>query len=69
MKTHPTNFVEIVQQLPTDLGYTNASGLGGEGVWLDPNPNGSNFVWRLEWPADIQENLISFDNPTGGIPN
>ena len=41
----------------------------GGGVWLYPNHNGSNFVWYMEWPADIQENLVSFDNPTGGIPN
>ena len=30
MKTRLTNFVEIVQRLPTDLVYTNASGLRGE---------------------------------------
>ena len=69
IKPHPINFVGIVQRLPTDLGYTDASELGGGQVWLDPNYDGTKFVWRLEWPNNIQDNLISFENPTKGITN
>ena len=53
MKLRPTYLVEIVQRLPTNLGYTDASYLGGGGVWLDPNGDGTHFVWRFQWPADI----------------
>ena len=69
MKTRPTNFAEIVQQLLTDLGYTDTSGIGGGGVWLNSNYDGSNLAWRLEWPTYIQDNLISFDNPIWEITN
>ena len=69
MKTCPTNFVEIVQRLLADLGYANASWLGDGGVWLDPNYGGTNFVCHYEWPNDIWDNLISFDNITVGITN
>ena len=69
MRLRPTFLAEIVQRLPTDLGYADASGLGGGGVWLDPNDDGTHFVWRYQWPADIQADLVSVTNPNGGITN
>ena len=69
MKHHPINLAEINQRLPTNLGYTDASGLGGGGVWLDPNVDSIHHVWRLQWPPDIQTDLVSFDNPKGQITN
>ena len=69
MKHRPTYLAEIVQRLPTDLGYTDASGTGGGGVWLDPNADGIHHVWRLQWPADIKADLVSFANPSGRITN
>jgi hypothetical protein len=26
-------------------------------------------VWRVEWPLDIQQNVVSFDSPNGTITN
>ena len=69
MKHRPTYLAEIVQRLPTDIGYTDASGLGGGGVWLNPNADGVHHVWRLPWPADIKADLVSLDNPSGHITN
>ena len=69
MHTRPTYLAEIVQRLPTDIGFTDASGLGAGGVWIDPNEDGRNYVWRLPWPEDIQKDLVSFDNPQGRITN
>ena len=69
MDTRPTYLAEIVQRLPTDIGFTDASGLGGGGVWIDPNEDGVNYVWRLPWPADIRADLVSFENPRGRITN
>ena len=51
--TRPTYLAEIVQRLPTDIGFTDASGLGAGGVWIDPNEDGRNYVWSLPWPEDI----------------
>ena len=61
--THPTYLAEIVQRLPRDIGFSDASGLGVGGVWIDPNEDGRNYVWRLPWPEDIRIDLVSFDNP------
>ena len=50
MVSRPTYIAEIVQRLATDVGYTNASGLGCGGVWIYPNEYGVHYVWRLTWP-------------------
>ena len=69
MPTRPTYLAEIVQRLPTDIGFTDASGLGAGGVWIDPNEYGRNYVWRLPWPEDIRTDLVSFNNLQGPIKN
>ena len=58
-----------MQRLPTDISFTDASGLGAGGVWIDPSKDGRNYVWRLPWPDDIQTDLVSFDNLQGRITN
>ena len=69
MKTRPTYLAEIVHRVATDMGYTDASGQGAGGVWLTPNSDGISYVWRLQWPNDIVEDLVSFKNPSGRITN
>ena len=69
MATRPTYLAEIVQHIPTDLGFTDASGQGAGGVLLNPNRDGKHYVWRLRWPADIIATLVSFANPNGSITN
>ena len=69
MHTRPTYLAEIVQRLPTGIGFMDASGLGAGGVWIDPNEDGRNYVWRLPCPEDIQTDHVSFDNPQGRITN
>jgi hypothetical protein len=27
------------------------------------------IIWRVEWPEDIGNNVVSFDNPSGTITN
>ena len=37
----------------SDIGYTDASGKGAGGVWIEPNKDGTNFVWRVKWSSNI----------------
>ena len=69
MDVRPTFLASIVKRSPTDLGFTDASGIGGGGVWLDPNLDGVSYVWRLLWPDDISNDLVSLRNPHGRITN
>ena len=61
--------MEVVQHLPTELGLYDASGLGTGSVWTDHNGYGSRFLWRLAWPKDILEDLVSWFNPLVDITN
>ena len=38
-------------------------------MWFDPARTGQNLVWRLPWPPDIVDNLISSTNTQGKITN
>jgi hypothetical protein len=38
-------------------------------VWLSGTRKLSPVVWRVEWPHDVRNNVVSFDNPTGTITN
>ena len=69
MTDHPTYLAKLVHRLASDLGYTNASGLSAVGVWIDANEDGKNYTWRVKWPADIIQELVSFTNPKGNTTN
>ena len=69
MGSRPTFVAQNSQRLATDVGYTDASGLGCGGVWIEPNKDGAHYVWRLPWPEDIMADLVSTDNSHGRITN
>jgi hypothetical protein len=39
------------------------------GVWLSGTRTLSPIVWRVEWPEDIRNNVLSFDNSSCTITN
>jgi hypothetical protein len=65
----PTNCKELVVNTPGYVGFYDASKLGAGGVWLSGSLHLSPIVWRLEWPPDMQQNVVSFSNPNGTITN
>lgn len=69
MARRPTHCKELVVDSPGYIGYCDASKLGAGGVWLSGTLYLSPVVWRLEWPADIRNNVVSFSNPRGTITN
>jgi hypothetical protein len=69
MAQRPTHCKELVVNSPGYIGYCDASKIGAGGVWLSGTLHLSPVVWRLEWPVDIQNNVVSFSNPTGSITN
>ena len=65
----PTNAKELV---PGKLDYTgtlSASDKGAGGVWLPGERQLKPIVWRLEWPQDIRDYLVTERNPDGDITN
>jgi hypothetical protein len=63
----PTHLAEIVPQEPSFLGTTDATKAGMGGVYYDHT--GTPHVWRQLFPEDIQQNLVSYENPKGTITN
>jgi hypothetical protein len=63
----PTRIAEIVPDYPSVIGAVDAAKVGMGGVLFaeDHAP----CIWRAPFPEDIQERLVSFDNPHGDITN
>ena len=55
----PRFLAEVVCRLPTALGFCDTLGVGDGGVWIDPDGSWKNFVWWLQWPADIVADLVT----------
>ena len=65
----PTHCRELVVDDPGYIGYCDASKLGAGGVWLVGTRQLAPVVWRVEWPDDIRQQVVSFDNPSGTLTN
>lgn len=71
LASRPTAIAELVPDHPIAMGPHDASGTGMGGVWLPAttNSNITPLLWREEFPQDIVDELVSFDNPNGTINN
>ena len=64
----PTSILQLVPQLPEHLGYVDSSKQAVGGVWLLDTNNGiTHWVWRFQWPMEIQKQFQSADNKEGTI--
>ncbi len=50
---------------PDYIGIVDASSFGMGGVVLGELSSILPIVFRLQWPQDIMDNLVSFQNPRG----
>jgi hypothetical protein len=65
----PTHVREIVAAATGAVGNCDASAFGAGGVWYGGSDLEQPIVWRVVFPTDIQQNVVSDDNPTGTITN
>ena len=68
IESRPTSVLELTPDYPWFIGYTDACNTGVGGVWTDgsstlPQP----VVWRLQWPQDVTQAIISDANPHGSL--
>jgi hypothetical protein len=69
LASQPTHVSELVQSPLDYVGYCDASGWGAGGVWFGGRQDLEPTVWRLKWPTDVTNSLVSTFNPTGTITN
>ena len=65
----PTHVKELVAGDAAYKGTLDASGEGAGGVWLPGTKALAPVVWRVKWPQDVRDALITWDNPNGKITN
>ena len=65
--TRPTHCAELVAGLPAYIGFCDACKHGVGGVWFAGSAYLEPIVWRLPWPQDLVQQLLSRDNPTGTL--
>jgi len=61
----PTPCTDLIPTKPDYIGYCDASKAGTGGVWFSATQNLHPIVWQVTFPKDIQNQLVSNDNPEG----
>ena len=82
VSSRPTHLAEVVPTPPSYYGAMDAAKSGMGGVWFPPLTNVPLAVtphpsarlqqpclWRSPFPQSVQQDLVSFNNPTGFITN
>ena len=67
--TAPTKCSNLVTAWPDYVGIKDASKQGVGGIIIGERKEVPPTVFRLEWPNDIREDIISEKNPKGSITN
>ena len=63
----PTRCAQLVPGWPDYIGFCDACKHGAGGVWLSAKSDIHPTVWRLQWPPEVVQRLISPDNPNGDL--
>ncbi len=69
LSAHRTHINELVADMPHYARYHNAAVEGAGGVWFSLKDHMLPSVWREEFPVNIAADVITDDNPNGGITN
>jgi hypothetical protein len=67
--SRPTHVCELVVDMPRYAGYHDAAAEGSGGVWFSLAHEMPPLVWRLPFPHDVSDDVVSFDNPGGRLTN
>ena len=66
-RQRPTTLEELVPGVDIHLGACDAAKQGRGGVWF--TDDGEAIVWRAQYPASIQREVVSDSNPKGVLTN
>ena len=69
LQDRPTSIAEVVRKPAAIGGDCDAAKAGMGGVLFDLRRDRRPILWRAPFPSDIQQRLVSWDNPTGDITN
>jgi hypothetical protein len=67
--SRPTHVRKLVVDMPRYAGYHGAAAEGAGGVWFLVAHKMQPVVWRLPFPCDVFDEVVSFNNPRGRLTN
>ena len=67
MDKTPTSVLQLIVPAPTYISYADACRLGAGGVRYSGTKCLKLFLWQVEWPQDIHDNLVTAKKPNGMI--
>lgn len=65
--TRPTHVMELCPKEPDFIGFVDACKYGVGGVWQSGRSDIKPYVWRIYWPKDVRDRLVSSTNPDGDV--
>ena len=63
MTKTPKYVLQLIVSTPTYISYADACRLGAGGVRYSGTKYLKLFLWQVEWPQYIQDNLVTAENP------
>ena len=69
LSKRPTHVDEIIPNLPSHVAYHDAAAEGAGGVWFSLSASMQPVVWRVAFPQDIANDVVSDNNVKGSITN
>lgn len=69
LASHPTHVSKLVQGPFDYFGYCDTSAWGAGGIWLGGQQAPHPIMWRVQWPKDVPDAVVSDSNPGGTITN
>jgi hypothetical protein len=60
---------DLVEQTRDYTGYCDASAFGAGGIWFGGKKRLKPVVWRVQWPKDVTNAVLSNSNPNGRLTN
>lgn len=67
MAKYPTLITHLVPATPDVVSFTDACSLGTGGVWFGHHSKLHPFLWQVQWPQDVQENIVMVENLQASI--
>jgi hypothetical protein len=67
MQKKPTSVLQLMANYPDYIGYSDACRLGAGGAWCSGLKPMAPFIWQVQWPDDVRNNLQTDQNPTGTL--
>jgi hypothetical protein len=69
LASRSTHVSKLIEQTLNYTGYCDASAFGAGGVWFGGGKDLKPIVWRVQWPKDVTNAVVSGSNPDGRLTN